>query len=803
MRITTLGLAGAVLAAAGCGSPNSSTGVSEAPLAESQQAVTDSASAAKVDSIPTAQAQVVVNGIPGAGAIAQVQYWHRGSPFHDNATMAAFTTPGHILNNARLFVASTSNFGAPLARTNEAPGSVLSIDTAVGGATIPPSFAAAGDQASAFGGTVRVYSANSPAYLNSVHEPQAATANLVAVSLTTGISSNNGHGRPWFSNAPAGATGYGTITVIDPDGAPLAGAPDATAGGVFAGDLTNRNAATTHGLTYAALGTAIMTKSPDASGKAVFASVLADGSVVQIHVQKGVDGMAPAGTVTPDPRVDVETAESTNPWAIARYGIAFNWAPTRIVYVADPYRNRIAALDLSDDGVKFSETTRYLQSDAFNLPIDIAAVIPETEADNFSSNTTLGVGSDLYVLNRGDNSIVRITQGGKVVAVRKISAPVPGFRVNGIATSGNGKTIYVSAQTPGHGGVVLSLDAFGENQTMANLLASAGNGNIYDIGSVMFSHDFGVNEGVGPLFNAQSCAGCHNDPVLGGMGLGVNTHDFRVGRMVHGDFQALKSPVTRQHSIEELGGECDLPTGIPDNAQIVSLRGTPTLIGTALIDDVAESAIINAMNAEPAAVRGHPNYLDDGRIGRFGWKAHVATLVEFMGAAFRDEQGLTNPLHPKDLENGCGANKNGEEVSGTALVATAAFLNQVDPPVPALSCLGSAGAQKFAEVGCASCHTPSMAGPGRTVNLYSDLLLHDMGNGLADGVVQASASGNEFRTTPLWKISERAAFLHDGSATSISDAIARHGGQAANSAAAYQALSASDKQAVLDFLGCI
>jgi CxxC motif-containing protein (DUF1111 family) len=339
---------------------------------------------------------------------------------------------------------------------------------------------------------------------------------------------------------------------------------------------------------------------------------------------------------------------------------------------------------------------------------------------------------------------------------------------------------------------------------LAQANAAGADGDIYSLGAYIFSHPFGLNEGVGPLFNGQSCETCHVSPAPGGMGVDPSTHDFRVGKIIEDMFVPLKSPVTRQHNISEIGGHCNLPTGVPPQAEVVSLRITPTLVGTALIDDIQEKSIIDTMNAEPAEVRGHPNYLEDGRIGKFGWKAHVPTLVEFMGDAFRDEMGVTNALQPKDLENGCGANsRHAPEIDAKPLVATAAFINTLDPAVPASACLNSAGAQKFAEIGCSTCHTPSMPGPGRTVNLYSDLLLHDMGPVLADGVVQSSASGNEFRTTPLWRISERSAFLHNGAATTIPQAIAAHGGQAAASAAAYQNLSGSEKQALLDFLDCI
>src|SRR5439155_26953438 len=148
--------------------------------------------------------------------------------------------------------------------------------------------------------------------------------------------------------APHGSGGNGTITVIDPGGFPLAGAPFATAGGVFAGNTTNRNALTTHGLTAAAVATALTTKSPDGGGKAVFLAALADGSVVQVHVQKGVDGLAPDGSFTPIPDISPARAESADPGVVTRAGMLFNWVPTRIAYVSDPLADRILALDLSD-----------------------------------------------------------------------------------------------------------------------------------------------------------------------------------------------------------------------------------------------------------------------------------------------------------------------------------------------------------------------------------------------------------------------------------------------------------------------
>ncbi len=768
----------------------------------------------RADELPTvipAQAEVIATGVRGAGAIAQVHTFHLGGPFHDNGTLAQSTLPGAILDKQRLFVASSSNYGAALARADQAPGSVLSIDPRGGPVAVPADFAIAGGQVTIAGGRVALYAANSPAFLNSIFSPGAATANEVSTSNPTGISFNNAFGRPWFSNAPAGNAGDGTICVIDPDGAPFKGSPDPVAGGVFSGGATNSGSASQGGLFYGALGTALLTKSPDGTGRAVFVAANGDGSLSQVHVQKGVDLLAPPGTFTPIATVSTAAAESTDAATLNRVGIAFNWVPTRIAYVADPLANRIVALDLAVDGRLFTVAdVRSFSSAAFDLPVDLAPTSVETAARNFASNTTLGGGSDLYVLNRGNNSIARMTQDGTVTAIRSLDGVIAGLRVAGLATSDDGRSIWVTATLPGGDGLVLRTDAFGGGDVTASLLASSTGDDSASMGADVFSHSFTLDERVGPLFNGVGCASCHNTPAPGGMGSDPDTFVVREARVNHGvQFDVQGGPVARAHSVAELGSDCGLPTGVAAEANVTSLRSAMTLRGTSLVDNILDAAIFANMNAEPADVRGRPNLLDDGRIGRFGWKAHVSTLVEFMGEAMRDEIGVTNAISPRDNVSGCQANVPSPEADGVPLTALVAFLDTIDPPVPSAACLTSAGAAVFASVGCAGCHTPSLPGPGsptaaqKPVRLYSDLLLHDMGSGLADGLVQAQATGSEFRTAPLWRVSDRAHFLHDGRAATIPDAISAHGGQGASAAAAFSTLSATDRQALLDFLGCI
>jgi hypothetical protein len=776
-------------------------------------------------------ATVVATGIPGAGAIAQAGTFHKGGPFAPGGALAAASHP--VLDRTRLLVASTSNFGAPLARPAEAPGSILSLDVSSGVVNVPADFARpdlspptiATGQPYAAGGAVILYTAQSPAFLNGKNNAAAVTADRPSVSLPLGISLNNGFGRPWFANAPAGATGEGTISVVDPSGIPLAGAPDPVAGGVFASYITNRQLNPpdlAQGLTTAAVATALATKSPDLAipQRAVFFAALADGSIAQVHVQKGVDPLAGAGSFTPISVITTVAAESTDPNTATRVGMIFNWAPTRILYVSDPLGNRILALDISDEGASpqtlFSAANaRYIRSPRFDTPIDIAPAVPEVAARNFASNTTLGAGSDFYVLNRGNNSIVRMTQSGTVVAVRHIEAAgAPGFRVNGLAVSEDARLIWVTATTPDRGGVVLQMSTFGAGSATTSMIAHAiakgANGAVAQGGDI-FGQDVEPTQGLGPLFNGRACDSCHNTSAGadfdGGMGVTPDTFVRRVARIENGRFDPLAShggPIARQHSIGELGFPCGLPTGDPPQANAFSSRSAMTLRGTSLIDNIRMGDIDKVRAAQPLAMRGRFNVLADGRIGKFGWKAQTATLVEFMGEAFRDEIGVTNPLAPVDLARGCGASIVRPEADAAPLAALVAFLNTIDPPTPTLACRTSTGAGVFVAAGCATCHTPSLPGPGNAspVFLYSDLLLHDMG-GLADAFEQGSATGSEFRTAPLWRVTDRAHFLHDGRAQSLSEAIGLHGGQAAGAAASFRALSPSELQALVDFLSCI
>jgi len=417
--------------------------------------------------------RIVAVGIPGVSAVAPVGTFLPGGPIHDNPALQEFTQPGRVLDPARILVGSTANFGAPLARADQLPGSFLSLDPRGPTVLVPPAdFAASGGQASALDGRVQMYSANSPAFLNSIHTPGATTANFTAVTNPLGMSINNAFGRLWPANAPYGLSGSGTSTIVDPGGEPLAGAPNPNTGGVYADSLTPRlpSQVISGALNTGAVGTALLGRSPDGSTRAVFAVVCADGSLVQEHTLQALDGLAPAGTVDPVLGRSWHDFDEDNRKATPRVGVLLNYEPTRILYVSEPFANTIAALDLTDDGVVFHVAGIHrIHSWALNQPVDLAPAEMETGDGNWASNTTLEEGADFYVANRGNNTIVRMRQDGTVVAIRLVlladGRPLGSARLNGITTSPDGSKIWVTVtgRLPGYGskpGAVLELAAF-------------------------------------------------------------------------------------------------------------------------------------------------------------------------------------------------------------------------------------------------------------------------------------------------------------------------------------------------------
>ncbi len=412
-------------------------------------------------------ARIVAVGIPGAGTVAVVGRFLPGGPINDDPAFQAYTGPGKVLAPERVLVGSVSNFGAPRAVRDDMPGSILSVDPATPEVLrVPQDFARAGDQASTAAGRIQLYSAQAAAFLNGVTSPQAVTAGEPGVSNPLDLSINNAFGRLWPANAPRGLDAPSSESILDPGGMPLAKAPSVRNGGVFSGMVTNRHPAQVipGGLGAGAVGTAFIGRALDDPKRAVFAVVTADGAIAQAHTQQGVDGLAPAGTVS-DLRGRSDPA-GMHVGAVLKY-----YAPEPVLYVSDPVADEVVSVTLPRHGtgtVRTAGVIRRFDDAAFSMPVDLAPTTPEGSHRDWSSNTTLAELADIYVLNRGNGTITRMKDDGTVIATRRVVLPggesIGSAKLNGIATSADGSRIYVSltGTLPGQAeeGALLELPGF-------------------------------------------------------------------------------------------------------------------------------------------------------------------------------------------------------------------------------------------------------------------------------------------------------------------------------------------------------
>jgi len=282
------------------------------------------------------------------------------------------------------------------------------------------------------------------------------------------------------------------------------------------------------------------------------------------------------------------------------------------------------------------------------------------------------------------------------------------------------------------------------------------------------------------------------------------------------------------------------------NRNVIFRIPTP-VFGSGLMEQISDSSIVASQASNLSAksslgIRGRPNYHvsgrtitgqtnnngNDGTIARFGWKAQNKSLLVFSGEAYNVEMGVTNELFMTERDENPTCQYASTPNSITATEATTPvdamssiekfshFMRFLAAPVPSTTEPGgatsiTAGRALFASTGCALCHTPTLTtGPSKVaalsnqkVNLYSDLLLHDMGNGLSDGVSQGEAGPREFRTAPLWGLGQRIYFLHDGRTSDLIATIRAHsstGSEANGVVARFLGLSEAQKQNLLNFL---
>jgi hypothetical protein len=283
-----------------------------------------------------------------------------------------------------------------------------------------------------------------------------------------------------------------------------------------------------------------------------------------------------------------------------------------------------------------------------------------------------------------------------------------------------------------------------------------------------------------------------------------------------------------------------------NNHNVIFRIPTPTF-GAGLIEQIPDAAIAanqasNASRKQSLGIKGKPNFHvagrtvtgmtnnngNDGTIARFGWKAQNKSLLLFSGEAYNVEMGITNELFQTERDETASCQfatvPNGtNNLDAATPIATLSaienfsnFMRFLDAPQPSPDTPGGAdsianGRQKFIDVGCALCHTPAFTTSKSTVaalsekpvNLFSDLLVHDMGDGLADGVSQGEAGPREFRSAPLWGLGQRVFFLHDGRTSNLERAIREHssnGSEANGVINNFNNLGERSKQDVLNFL---
>jgi CxxC motif-containing protein (DUF1111 family) len=388
----------------------------------------------------------------------------------------------------------------------------------------------------------------------------------------------------------------------------------------------------------------------------------------------------------------------------------------------------------------------------------------------------------------------------------------------------------------------------------------------FEIGRALFERHWAAApastqaaDGLGPLFNARACVSCHPGGGRGvpfdKLGATLPALLFRLGTH-DADGTAAGEPVYGQQiqtqSVAGIGAEATTSVSfetrtvtLPDGTAVelrkpvpkldklaygdlsphfvVSPRLATAIHGIGLLEQIPESAIL--ANVHPGG--GRPNTVIDpitGKraLGRFGWKASAPSLEVQDAKALDLDIGLSNPVY-RDAFGDCTKQEadclkmptggspqfEGLEVPSSLTRLIDRFVGEAMLPPVKAAADAEAGRAVFAAAGCAACHLPSFElTDGRKIAPYTDLLLHDMGLGLADHMKEGEASGRDWRTAPLWGIGQalrakNPGLLHDGRARNVLEAILWHDGEAAEARQHVEQLSAPDRQALIDFIASL
>jgi CxxC motif-containing protein (DUF1111 family) len=342
-----------------------------------------------------------------------------------------------------------------------------------------------------------------------------------------------------------------------------------------------------------------------------------------------------------------------------------------------------------------------------------------------------------------------------------------------------------------------------------------------------------VADGLGPVFNAAGCGECHGTPIIGGSSQVV---EKRAGFLRNGQFfDPPGGSLIQDRSIDPRVQEL-----VPRGADVVAFRASLSILGLGFVEAIANETLADIQRNQPADVRGRliqvPVLEAPGqtRVGRFGWKNQQASLLSFSADAYVNEMGITSPMQRDEnsfngnvaaaarYDNVPPGSPNDVDDEGVDVALFALFMRSTLAPPRDLALANTRdavnGSRIFDRIGCATCHTRTIvtARPGswingntlkvaealgnKTIQPFSDFLLHDVSTG--DGIVQngGQATRNMLRTVPLWGLRARGRFMHDLQSLTLTDAIRRHGGQATRARQNFDALSRFEEDDVLTFL---
>ncbi|MBS1746855.1 MAG: thiol oxidoreductase [Bacteroidetes bacterium] len=421
------------------------------------------------------------------------------------------------------------------------------------------------------------------------------------------------------------------------------------------------------------------------------------------------------------------------------------------------------------------------------------------------------------------------------------------------------------------GGAATVFDATSKAFTHPISGMSARNLQFHELGDAQFEQTFvsapaPVNSGLGPVFNNVSCISCHHNDGKGTPTAGFNNSSLLIRLSLPGkdanngplpipgfgsqlqDKSVFSSMPEAQVNISYT----DVPVTYPDGTVVtlrkpsyqlvnpyiplpatyeLSPRMAPPVFGVGLLQAIPESTILSFADPDDLngdGISGRPNYVYNDvtkttDLGRFGLKANVDDLAHQVAFAFQQDMGVTNYIEPQESTEGqlqYDKLSDDPELPDSIInsvifyvksLAVPARRNVTDPDV-------KAGEQLFAQISCAKCHIPTIQTgvdlslpqiSNQRIHPYTDLLLHDMGEGLGDGRPDFLATGTEWRTMPLWgiglfpKTNGTPFYLHDGRARTIEEAILWHGGEAENAKQQYMNLNKTDRDKILKFLNSL